>query len=256
MSDGFASLDGKVALVTGGSRGLGRATALALADGGADVIITYNANEAAAREVVAEVEARGRRGVALPLDVGDTATFPAFADALRDALGDGGTLDILVNNAGTSLHEALETTTEQQFDDIFAVHVKGPLFLTQALLGLLADGARIVNVSTGLTRFSFPGSGVYAMAKGAVEVLTRYQALELGARGITVNAVAPGAVPTDFSDGMVRESAEMQEQIIGGTALARLASPEDIGQAIAGLTLASGQWVSGQRIEASGGFRL
>jgi NAD(P)-dependent dehydrogenase (short-subunit alcohol dehydrogenase family) len=244
------------ALITGGSRGLGRATALALADGGADVIITYNANEAAAREVVAAVEARGGRAVALPLDVGDPAAFGAFADALRDALGDGGTLDVLVNNAGTSLHEPLETSTEQQFDDIFAVHVKGPLFLTQALLGLLADGARIVNVSTGLTRFSFPGSGVYAMAKGAVEVLTRYQALELGARGITVNTVAPGAVPTDFSDGMVRESAAMQEQIIAGTALGRLAAAEDIGQAIAGLTLSSGGWVSGQRIEASGGFRL
>lgn len=244
------------ALITGGSRGLGRATALALADGGADVIITYNANEAAAREVVAAIEARGRRGVALPLDVGDTAAFGPFADALRDALGAGGTVDVLVNNAGTSLHEPLETATEQQFDDIFAVHVKGPLFLTQALLGLLADGARIVNVSTGLTRFSFPGSGVYAMAKGAVEVLTRYQALELGARGITVNTVAPGAVPTDFSGGMVRENAAMQEQIVGGTALGRLAAAEDIGQAIAGLTLASGQWVSGQRIEASGGFRL
>jgi NAD(P)-dependent dehydrogenase (short-subunit alcohol dehydrogenase family) len=244
------------ALITGGSRGLGRATALALADGGADVIITYNSSEAAAREVVAEVEARGRRGVALPLDVGDHATFAAFADALRDELGDGGALDVLVNNAGTSLHEPLETTTEQQFDDIFAVHVKGPFFLTQALLGLLADGARLVNVSTGLTRFSFPGSGAYAMAKGAIEVLSRYQALELGARGITANTIAPGAVPTDFSDGMVRSNADMQEQIIGSTALGRLAAPEDVGQAIAGLTLSSGRWVSGQRIEVSGGFRL
>jgi NAD(P)-dependent dehydrogenase (short-subunit alcohol dehydrogenase family) len=245
-----------IAVVTGGSRGLGRATAIALADAAADVIITYNSSEAAAREVVAAVEARGRRGVALPLDVGDASTFPAFADALRDALGEDGTFDVLVNNAGTSLHEALETTTQQQFDDIFAVHVKGPFFLTQALLPLLADGARIVNVSTGLTRFSFPGSGAYAMAKGAIEVLTRYQALELGARGITANTVAPGAVPTDFSDGMVRENAAMQEQIVGDTALGRLAAPEDIGQAIAGLALASGSWVSGQRIEASGGFRL
>ena len=167
-----------IALITGGSRGLGRATALALADGGADVIITYNSSEAAAREVVAEVEARGRRGAALPLDVGDSATFAAFAETLRGELGERGTFDVLVNNAGTSLHEALETTTERQFDDIFAVHVKGPFFLTQALLGLLADGARIVNVSTGLTRFSFPGSGAYAMAKGAIEVLSRYQALE------------------------------------------------------------------------------
>jgi NAD(P)-dependent dehydrogenase (short-subunit alcohol dehydrogenase family) len=246
-----------IALITGGSRGLGRATALALAAAGVDPIITYNSNEAAAREVVAEVEALGRRGVALALDVADTASFTAFAEgALRDALPDGATLDILVNNAGTSLHEALATTTEQQFDDIFAVHVKGPLFLTQALLGLLADGARVVNVSTGLTRFSFPGSGAYAAAKGAVEVLTRYQALELADHGITVNTVAPGAVPTDFSGGMVRSNEEMQQVIVSQTALGRLATAEDIGQAIAGLVTASGGWVTGQRIEASGGFRL
>jgi NAD(P)-dependent dehydrogenase (short-subunit alcohol dehydrogenase family) len=246
-----------IALVTGGSRGLGRATALALAAAGVDPIITYNSNEAAARAVVAEVEALGRRGVALALDVADTASFAAFADgALRDALPDGAALDILINNAGTSLHEALATTTEQQFDDIFAVHVKGPLFLTQALLGLLADGARIVNVSTGLTRFSFPGSGAYAAAKGAVEVLTRYQALEFADRGITVNTVAPGAVPTDFSGGMVRSNEEMQQVIVSQTALGRLATAQDIGQAIAGLATASGGWVTGQRIEASGGFRL
>ncbi len=239
------------ALITGGSRGLGRATALALAAEGADVIITYNSNEAAAREVVAAVETLGRRATALALNTGDVASFPAFVEALP-----AGDLDILVNNAGGSLHAALAETTEAQFDEVFAVHVKGPFFLTQALLPRLADGAKIINIGTGLTRFALPGSGAYAAAKGAIDVLTKYQALELGARGITANVVAPGAVPTDFSGGMVRDSAEMQQAITGDTALGRLATPEGIGQAIAGLTLKSGTWVSGQRIEASGGFRL
>lgn len=245
-----------IALITGGSRGLGRATALALAAGGADVVITYNSNEAAAREVVAAVEALGRRGTALALDVGDAASFGAFADALRAELPDGGALDILVNNAGTALHKPFAETTEAEFDDIFAVHVKGPFFLTQTLLGLLADGAQIINLSTGLARFTFPGSSAYGAAKGAVEVLTRYQARELGERGISVNAIAPGAVPTDFSDGLVRSNAELQQALIADTAHGRLATPEDVGQAIAGLALASGHWVSGQRIEVSGGFRL
>jgi NAD(P)-dependent dehydrogenase (short-subunit alcohol dehydrogenase family) len=240
-----------IALITGGSRGLGRATALALAAAGVDPIITYNANEDAARAVVAEAEALGRRASALRLDTGDVASFGAFVDALPAER-----LDVLVNNAGGSLHASLAETTEAQFDEVFAVHVKGPFFLTQALLPRLADGAKIINIGTGLTRFSFPGSGAYAAAKGAIDVLTKYQALELGARGITANVVAPGAVPTDFSGGMVRDSAEMQQAITGDTALGRLAAPEDIGAIIAGLGTASGTWVSGQRIEASGGFRL
>ncbi|WP_445151806.1 SDR family NAD(P)-dependent oxidoreductase [Baekduia sp. Peel2402] len=240
-----------IALITGGSRGLGRATALALATEGADVIITYNSNEDAAREAVAAVEALGRRATALQLDTGDVASFPAFVEALP-----ADRIDILINNAGGSLHAALAETTEAEFDEVFAVHVKGPFFLTQALLPHLADGAKIINIGTGLTRFAFPGSGAYAAAKGAIDVLTKYQALELGTRGITANVIAPGAVPTDFSGGMVRDSAEMQQAITGDTALGRLATPQDIGQAIAGLALRSGTWVSGQRIEASGGFRL
>jgi NAD(P)-dependent dehydrogenase (short-subunit alcohol dehydrogenase family) len=244
-----------IALVTGGSRGLGRATALALATAGADVVITYRSSETEARDVVAEVEALGRRGTALALDTTDVGSFEAFADALRQKLPDG-TFDILVNNAGTALYSALESTTEAEFDQVFGVHVKGPFFLTQTLLPLIADGGRIVNVSSALTRVAFPGSGPYASAKAAVEVLTRYQAREFGSRGITANVIAPGAVPTDFGNGHLRSDKTLQDFIVNGTALHRLATPQDIGRLIAGLTTASGDRVTGQRIEASGGVSL
>lgn len=243
------------ALITGGGRGLGRATALALAAADVDPVITYRRDRAAAEEVVAQARALGRAAVALPLDTTDVDGFAAFADRLRAALPDGG-LDVLVNNAGTALHEPFASTTPEQFDAIVAVHLRGPFFLTQALLPLLRDGGRIVNVSSGLTRLSFPGSAAYAAAKGAVEVLTRYQALELGARGITANVLAPGAVPTDFSDGAVRDDPQMQQALIAQTALGRLATAEDVGAAITGLVTASGGWITGQRIEASGGLRL
>jgi NAD(P)-dependent dehydrogenase (short-subunit alcohol dehydrogenase family) len=243
------------AVVTGGSRGLGRATALALAGAGVDVVITYRSGEQPAREVVAEIEALGRTGTALRLDTIDTASFAAFAETVGELLPNG-RFEILVNNAGTALYSALEATTEAEFDEVFAVHVKGPFFLTQALLPLIADGGRIVNISSGLTRLSFPGSGPYASAKGAIEVLTRYQALEFGGRGITANVIAPGAVPTDFGDGHLRSDETLQQVIVDSTALHRLATAQDIGEAIAGLTTASGGWVTGQRIEASGGLRL
>jgi NAD(P)-dependent dehydrogenase (short-subunit alcohol dehydrogenase family) len=244
-----------IALITGGSRGLGRATSLALAAAGADVIVTYNSSEAAAGEVVAAIQSSGRRGAALRLDTTDIASFPAFVDAVRGEAPDG-TFDILVNNAGTALYSALKDTTEAEFDQVFAVHVKGPFFLTQALEPLLADGGRIVNISSALTRMSFARSGPYASAKGALEVLTRYQALEYGARGITANTVAVGAVPTDFGNGHLRSNPDLQKAMIDLSALQRLATPEDIGEAIAGLTTASGSWITGQRIEASGGVRL
>lgn len=244
-----------IALVTGGNRGLGRATALALASAGVDIVITYLSNEAEAREVLAEIEALGRRGAALALDMTDIASFGAFADALRQELSDG-TFDILVNNAGTALYSALESTSEAEFDQVYAVHVKGPFFLTQTLLPLIRDGGRIVNLSSALTRISFPGSGAYASAKAAVEVLTRYEALEFGSRGITANVVAAGPVPTDFGDGHLRSDPALQDVIVQGTSLGRLATAEDIGELIAGLTTASGDWVTGQRIEASGGIRL
>lgn len=244
-----------VALVTGASRGLGRATALALADAGVDLVITYRADAGAASSTCQEVEARGRRAVALPLDIAAIGTFAEFVDALRPHLPGTG-LDILVNNGGGALYVPLETVTEAQVDRVLAEHYKGPLFLTQALSPLLADGARIVNISSGLTRYSVRASGPYAAAKGALEVLTRYQALELAGRGITANVVAPGAVPTDFGDGHLRGDEALQQMVVGRTALGRLATPEDIGRAVAGLVTASGGWVTGQRIEASGGAGL
>jgi NAD(P)-dependent dehydrogenase (short-subunit alcohol dehydrogenase family) len=244
-----------IAVVTGGSRGLGRATALALAAAGVDVVITYRSSADEAGRVVAELESLGRRGAALRLDTGDVPSFEAFREALRDELPDG-TFQILVNNAGTALYSALDSTSEAEFDEVFAVHVKGPFFLTQTLLPLLSDGGHVVNISTALTRLSTPGSGPYASAKGAIEVLTRYQALEFGPRGITANVVAPGAVPTDFGNGHLRSDESLQALVVQGTALGRLATPEDIGQAISGLTTGSGRWVTGQRIEASGGLRL
>jgi NAD(P)-dependent dehydrogenase (short-subunit alcohol dehydrogenase family) len=244
-----------IAVVTGGSRGIGRATALALSAHGIDPIITYNNNEAAARDVVVAAEALGRRAVALQLDTTDVASFPAFVEALREHLPHG-TFDVLVNNAGTAMYAPFAETTEQQFDEVFDIHVKGPFFLTQSLLPLLADGGQIINISSGLARIALPGSAVYGTAKGAVEVLTRYQALELGTRGITANVIAPGAVPTDFGDGHLRGDEGLQEAVVGQTALGRLATAEDVGQAIAGLVTASGRWITGQRIEASGGLRL
>jgi NAD(P)-dependent dehydrogenase (short-subunit alcohol dehydrogenase family) len=249
----------KIALVTGGNRGIGRSTALALAAEGAGVIITYRSNEAEAHDVVSAIEAGGGRAVALRLDVREVASFGAFAEAVGAALRetwDRDAFDILINNGGTSLHASIAETTEAQFDEVVEVHFKGVFFLTQALLGLIADGGSIVNLGTGLTRFTFAGSGAYAAAKGAVDVLTRYLALELGERGIAVNTLAPGAIATDFSGGMVRDTPELQQQISAQTALGRVGLPDDIGPAIAGLVLRSGHWITGQRIEASGGTRV
>lgn len=249
----------KIALITGANRGLGRSTALSLARVGVDSIVTYRANAEEAAAVVAQVEALGRRAVALQLDTGAHDSFEAFAarvaTSLRDRWGRDG-FDVLVNNAGGSLHAPVEQTTEAEFDGVFDVHVKGVFFLTQRLLGLLADGGSIVNVSTGLTRFTFPGSAVYAAAKGAVEVLTRGLAVELGARGITVNTIAPGAIATDFSGGMVRDDPEMQAAISAQTALGRVGRPDDVGGAIASLVTSTSRWITGERIEVSGGTRI
>jgi len=249
----------KTALITGASRGLGRSTALHLARAGIDVIGTYVAAKDAADSLVEEAQAAGSTAVMLPLDVADSSLFPAFVEQLQRTLREEfgrEKIDFLVNNAGTSLHESFATTTEPQFDEIVNVHLKAPFFLTQALLPLLADGGRIVNISTGLVRITMPGSAAYAAAKGAVEVLTRYQAQELGSRGIRVNVVAPGAVATDFSGGMVRDNPQVGEMVRGATALGRLAEPDDIGAAVA-LLLADGfGWASGAKIELTGGQRL
>lgn len=244
-----------IALVTGGGRGLGRSTVEALARRGVSSILTYNSNRAAAEEVVAAVEAAGARAAALQLDTGDTGAFPAFADAVRAALAGWGAerFDFLVNNAGTSHGGILGHVTEDDFDAAYRVHVKGVFFLTQTLLPLIADGGRIVNVSSGLTRIIVPGRIAYGAMKGAVEVMTRYMAKELGPRRIAVNTVAPGAIQTDFSGGMVRDNPEIARHIAEATALGRPGLPDDIGPMIAALLSEDGRWINAQRIEVSGG---
>lgn len=249
----------RIALITGGSRGLGRSIALALARQGTDVIVTYRSRADEAQEVVRRIEALGRRAAALQLDVSDSAGFPAFAARMRDVLAttwQRERFDQLVNNAGFGLHAAIADTTEAQFDGLVAVHLKAPFFLTQKLLPLITDGGRILNVSSGLARFTFPGHAAYAAMKGGVEVLTRYLAKELGARRISVNTIAPGAIETDFGGGAVRDNADLNAQIASVTALGRAGVPDDIGGAVAALLADGSGWITGQRIEVSGGMVL
>ena len=247
-----------IALVTGGSRGLGKNTVLALARQGTDVIFTYQTQADTAQAVVAEIEALGRRAVALQLDVGMSSNFAAFAENVKATLSQWGRthFDALVNNAGTGEHASLMETTEAQFDAMVAIHLKGVFFLTQKLLPLMADGGRIVNVSSGLTRFALPGYAAYASMKGAVEVMTRYMAKELGARGIAANVVAPGAIATDFGGGAVRDNAHLNALVASNTALGRVGEPDDIGGVIASLLSPANGWINAQRIEASGGMFL
>ncbi len=245
-----------ITLITGGSRGLGRSSALHVARLGGDVILTYRSQKAEADAVVAEIRAMGRKAVALPLNVADSSSFDAFTAAVTQALAETWQrerFDHLVNNAGLGLYNSFVDTTEAQFDELMATHVKGPFFLTQKLLPLLADGGRILNVSTGLTRFALPGYAAYASMKGAVETLTVYMAKELGARGIAVNVVAPGAIATDFGGGRVRDDAGLNKLIASNTALGRVGQPEDIGALVASLLQPASGWVNAQRIEASGG---
>lgn len=246
-----------ITLITGGSRGLGKNTVLKLAARGVDAILTYHSAVGEAAAVVRQVEDLGARAVALPLNVEDSGSFDAFVVQVRQALTQTwqrDTFDYLVNNAGTGLHANFMETTEAQFDTIMNIHLKGPFFLTQKLLPLMIDGGRIVNISSGLARFALPGSSAYAAMKGAMEVLTRYQAKELGARGITSNIVAPGAIETDFSGGVVRDNAQLNAFIASQTALGRVGVPDDIGGAISALLQDDNRWVNGQRIEASGGM--
>ncbi|WP_144156734.1 SDR family NAD(P)-dependent oxidoreductase [Paraburkholderia sp. BCC1885] len=246
----------KIAIVTGGSRGLGRNTVLHLAKRGVSSIFTYRANQAEADEVVSLVAQEGQRAVALPLDTGKVSAFDPFVAQVREALTQLGAerFDYLVNNAGTSHHVAIEQTTEEELDSLYHVHFKGVFFLTQKLLPLIQDGGRIVNISSGLTRVAVPGSASYASMKGAVEVLTRYLAKELGPRRIAVNTVAPGAVATDFSGGMVRDNPEVNKRVAEWTALGRAGVPDDIGPMIASLLGEDNRWVNAQRIEVSGGM--
>jgi NAD(P)-dependent dehydrogenase (short-subunit alcohol dehydrogenase family) len=247
----------KIALVTGASRGLGRNTAIALARQGIDVIGTYHSNKAEADATTSAVAALGRKALMLQLDSGKVAAFPAFVADVKQALTaqwKRPTLDYLVNNAGIGIHAPFATTSEADFDRLMNVHFKGVFFLTQALLPLIADGGRIVNISSGLTRFSLPGYAAYAAMKGGIEVLTRYLAKELGARGIGVNTVAPGAIETDFGGGAVRDNKQVNDFVASVTAMGRPGVPDDIGPAIASLLSDDNRWITAQRIEISGGM--
>ena len=250
-------MSNKTALVTGGSRGLGKNMAINLAKKGIDVVLTYHSNKEEAGNTVAEIEKLGQKAAAFQLDTGNTKSFDAFFKEVAEYLAETNgspNFDFLINNAGTSLYAPFAETTEEQLDAIFNVHYKGVFFLTQKALPLINDGGRIINISSGLARFSFPGSSAYGSMKGAVEVLTRYLAKELGARGITANVVAPGAIETDFGGGRVRDDKALNEQIAGLTALGRAGVPDDIGGIVAFLCTEEARWINAQRIEASGGM--
>lgn len=247
----------KIALVTGGSRGLGRDMAINLAKKGIDVVLTYKTGKQAADQVIAEIENSGGSAAALQLDVSDHS---AYADFFSDALSlqlqekfNTSKFDFLINNAGTGLFAPFPSTTTAQFDDLFNVHLKAGYFFTQHALDYLKDGGGIVNVSSGLTRIILPGYSAYATMKGALETLTKYQAKELGERKIRVNIVAPGAVETDFSDGVVRDNKELNAHIASATALGRVGLPTDIGAVVAFLCTEEAYWINAQRIEVSGG---
>jgi len=250
--------ESKIAIVTGGSRGIGRATVLNLAKRGVRSIFTYNANRAEADKVVALAAEAGAEAIALQLDVGDSSSFDSFAQRVREALTQLGAerFDYLANNAGTSSGAALQTITEAEMDALYNVHFKGVLFLTQKLLPLINDGGRIVNVSSGLARFAMPGRIGYGSIKAAVETLTRYMAVDLASRRIAVNVVAPGAIATDFSGGMVRDNPHVNKAVADITALGRVGVPDDVGPVIAALLSDEFGWVNAQRIEVSGGVHI
>ncbi len=246
----------KIALVTGSSRGLGKSTALNLAKKGVDVIVTYHSNAEEATKVVAQIESLGAKAIALQLDTANTKTFDSFVVQVKQSLQakwQTDHFDFLVNNAGTGVYAAFSDTTEDDFDHLMNIHVKGIFFITQKLLPLINDGGRIVNLSTGLTRMILPGYAAYASMKGAIETLSLYMAKELGSRKIAVNVVAPGAIETDFGGGAVRDNPELNQYLASITALGRVGLPDDIGGAIASLLSADNQWVNAQRIEVSGG---
>ena len=248
---------GKIAIVTGGSRGIGRNTVQSLAKRGVKAIFTYHSHTADAEAVVAALKDAGAGAIALPLDAGDIASFDAFVDRVKEALARFGAtrFDFLVNNAGNSHHNMpFEKATEEELDSIYNVHFKGVFFLTQKLLPFINDGGRIVNISTARTRFASPGGAVYASMKGAIEVLSRHMAKELGPRRIAVNVVAPGATETDFSGGIVRDNPVMNKRVAEGTALGRAGIPDDIGRMIASLLSEDNRWINAERIEVTGGY--
>lgn len=249
----------KIALITGGSRGLGKSMALALAKKGIDVMLTYHTNNEAADNVVAEIQSLGQKAVAFQLDTSNIKSFDSFikqATAWLQQQTGSPNFDFLINNAGTALYALASETTEKQLDTAFNIHYKGVFFLTQKVLPFINDGGGIVNISSGLARMTYPGSSVYASIKGAVEILTRYLANELGPRKIRVNVVAPGAIETDFGGGRTRDNKEINERIASLTALGRVGLPGDIGGVVAFLCTEEAGWVNAQRIEVSGGQAL
>ena len=250
-------MSSKIAIVTGGSRGLGKSMALSLAQKGVAVILTYHSKQAEADEVVKQIEKGGHQAHALQLDVANSKSFAAFAQQVKKVLKEkwhSDSFDFLVNNAGTGVHAPITETTEEQFDEMMNIHLKGVFFLTQKLLPLMADKGRIINISSGLTRFALPGYAAYATMKGAVETLTKYLAKELGPRGIAVNVVAPGGIETDFGGGLLRDNKEINNFVASQTALGRVGLPDDIGGVIASLLSDDNRWVNAQRIEVSGGM--
>lgn len=249
----------KIAIVTGGSRGLGKSMALHIAAKGNDVILTYNSKRQDAEDVVKQVAKIGRKGRALELDVSNMHSINTFVERVSLELHEHwsrSSFDYLVNNAGIGIGSTIAEMTEEQFDQLMKIHLKGPFFLTQKLAPLMNDGGQIVNISTGLTRITFPGYAAYAAMKGGLEVLTRYMAHEFGARDITVNTVAPGAIETDFGHGAVRDNKEINKLIASQTALGRVGLPDDIGSMVASLLTEDNHWVTAQRIEVSGGQAL
>lgn len=249
----------KIALITGGNRGLGRQSALELAARGTDVVLTYRAGKREAEAVVQEIEKKGGSAVALQLDVGQVDTLDAFVETFRQTLRSKwqkDRFDCLLNNAGHGEYAPFIETSEDQFDGLMNVHVKGPFFLTQKLLPLMNDGGKILNVTSGLTRFSFPGYAAYGVMKGALETLTSYLAKELGERRITANSIAPGGIGTDFGGGAIRDNEELRGMLTSLTALGRVGVPEDIGKLVASALSDDMRWVNGQRIEAAGGIFL
>lgn len=248
-----------IALVTGGSRGLGKNSALKIAQKGLDVIITYRSNKEEAEAVVSEIKSMGRNAVAFQLDTKDIKSFDAFVKDVIDHLKEntGSThIDYLINNAGTALYSPITEVTEEQLDDVVDIHFKGVFFLTQKLLPFINDGGGIINISSGLARFATPGSSVYGSIKAGVEMLTKYMAKELGPRKIKANVVAPGAIETDFGGGRVRDNEEINAMVAGATALGRVGLPDDIGGVVAFLCTEDARWINGQRIEVSGGMFL
>ncbi len=255
----MTSNSGKVALITGGSRGLGKDMAVQLADRGFDVIITYNTNSSEAAKVVSGIVSTGRKARALQLDVSNLKAFDSFAGEVKAELKDYFKTDrifALVNNAGTGTYTSIAETSEEIFDNMVNIHLKAPYFITQKLLPLISDGGSIVNISSGLARFSYPNYAPYAIMKAAIESLSRYQAQEWGSRGIRVNSVAPGAIATDFGGGAVRDNPELNAMIAKTTALGRVGIADDVGGVVAFLCSDDAKWVNAQRIEVAGGVHI